>query len=111
MHEGNGPGLTPRRLGQRDGAESVTLTESQMPEHSHTATVKASSGGRGGVQTTPINNYLNEGGSYRSSADGLMAGGSVKVNNTGGNQSVNNIQPWLAINFIIALQGIFPSRS
>ena len=81
-----------------------------MPSHTHTATTHASTASRG-TTTDPTNNYWAAGGSYISSKGVNMASDAVENSSTGGGQSVNNMQPYLAINYIIALTGIFPSRN
>ena len=110
MHPGRGPGLTPRRLGEKVGASTAALTEAQLPSHSHnygTTTAPGSS-------TLPMNNALNS----RSVGRNIYAAGAPDtvmnagaVSNSGGGQAHNNLQPYLGINFIIALVGLFPSRS
>lgn len=111
MHPGRGPGLTPRTLGQRAGTETETLTAAQMPQHSHglmsinapgttyTATDNVSglarSAGGAAYQSNPSNTDLH--------ADALT--------DTGGGQAHNNMQPYLAMYFIIALVGLYPSRT
>lgn len=114
MHAGNGPGLSQRRLGQKGGVENVTLTANQLAAHSHTATLKAAS--TVADAASPAGNYLaqsndGENNFSSSSSDSSLAAGSVTTDLTGGGQSHTNMPPFLAINFIIALQGIFPSRS
>ena len=109
MHPGNGPGLTPRRLGERSGTPSVTLSAAQMPQHTHTLrgnSAAADIGTPSGAQladTAPFSNY----GPLRD-AENLAP---EAVANTGGGQAHNNLQPFLGLNFIIALVGLFPSRS
>ena len=110
MHAGRGPGLTDRRLGQKTGVETVTLNDTQIPTHTHTA--------RGSENTAaasaPGNNYVARGGGRGVSSyldSDTSVGVSKQLLQTGGGQAHNNMQPFLAIYFIIALQGLFPSRS
>ena len=113
MHPGRGPGLTSRRLGQRGGVEMVSLTEAQMPSHTHT--LRANSVGRGGGSRSPAGNSFSnvQGGfAYVTGSDtNLVDLSSMALPNTGGSQPHNNMQPFIAMNYIIALQGLYPSRS
>jgi microcystin-dependent protein len=112
MHQGQGPGLTPRVLGEISGQENVTLLASQMPTHTHQAQADASGGG----QTSPANATWGAGGRGRppayaaNPAPGAALSPQALVP-TGGNQPHNNRSPYLGVSFIIALQGIFPSRN
>ena len=106
MHPGRGPGLTSRRLGERGGSETITLTEAQMPNHTHTL---ATEGDEDPDDNDPADNALGPAGVFAPAASlQAMRGGSLQ--SAGGSQSHNNLQPFLAINFIIALQGLFPTR-
>ena len=113
MHGGNGPGLSGRTLGQRAGVETVTLTESQIGSHSHAWQVADEQGN----QTSPANNALARSptgrGGYalygNDAATAAMA--SQVVADSGGGQAHTNVQPALVVNFVIALNGIFPSRN
>lgn len=112
MHPGRGPGLTARRLGQRVGAETVTLSEAQIPSHSHT--VRATT--NGGANITPDNtaSIARSGGGIAYQTDtsaNLVDLASSTLSTTGGGQAHTNLQPFLTLNFIIALQGLYPSRS
>jgi microcystin-dependent protein len=119
VHPGNGPGLSPRRLGERFGTETVTLNDSQLPAHSHTATGQARCSDANGTTDKAKGNIWSEdlgvsSATYSSNAaDALMAADSVEVTveNSGGGQGHNNIQPCLSVNYIIALNGTFPSRN
>ncbi|MBN1545033.1 MAG: phage tail protein [Syntrophaceae bacterium] len=116
MHQGYGFGLSYRPLGQKSGTETNTLTVNQLPAHNHpvSATVKASSGQ--GSQEGPgghVLAYDHRETQYSDQAPDVdMAAASVEVavGNTGGNQAVNNMPPYLVINFQIALWGVYPSR-
>ncbi|MEX2499553.1 MAG: tail fiber protein [Wenzhouxiangellaceae bacterium] len=109
MHPGRGPGLTARRLGQRGGVESVTLSEAQMPNHQHT--VEGS--GRPAIQDDPADRYpaATSGFTPYHSPESPVNMAPQALTDTGGSQPHNNMQPFLTMNFIIALQGLYPSRS
>lgn len=113
MHPGRGPGLTDRRLGQRGGSETVTLSEAQIPNHTH-----AQLGSNEESEFDGTNNPQNslpgsvEGGKeLYADANNLQPISEAAVENTGDSQPHNNMQPFLSMNFIIALQGLYPSRS
>lgn len=112
MHPGRGPGLTSRRLGEKLGAETVTLSEAMMPSHTHTMRADGSTGGPlggGANASNPVNNYLGASVKYQNSTANQVE--MAPPTNTGGSQPHNNLQPFLAMNFIIALAGLYPSRS
>ncbi len=113
MHPGRGPGLTARRLGQRGGVESVDLTDAQLPSHNHKQKAVQPSQFTAGNSLTPANNYLAgpQTGNFYSGASNLSGMSSRTIKSTGGGQPHNNLQPYLTINFIIALTGLYPSRS
>ncbi len=109
MHPGRGPGLTPRSLGESGGSDTVTLTEAQMPPHTHGATAVVAPGN----DATPADNYPARGVGVNAYSDATpdtsMASGAVSA--AGGGVPHNNMQPFLTVNFIIALVGLYPSRS
>ena len=107
MHPGRGPGLTSRRLGQVGGTSEVTLTEeAQLGEHGHNIRATPSAG----TSNSPAGAV--PAGAPVYSAPGVLSDmSSQAMTAVGGGQSHNNMQPYLAINFIIALQGTYPSRS
>lgn len=107
MHPGRGPGLTDRRLGERGGAETVTLTEAQIPQHNHPLAGVAEFAN----QRTIDNNYFAVGSDMYTGASNLNSMAPQTVPNTGGSQPHNNMQPFLTLNYIIALVGLYPSRS
>lgn len=111
IHAGTGPGLSERRLGSKAGQETTTLTVAQMPNHNHGAYQSINTAE--GTQSTPTSGYPAKTGDgshdYANATDAQAT--NVTVGNTGGGQAHDNMQPFLTINYIIALQGIFPSRN
>ncbi|MCG6904003.1 MAG: tail fiber protein [Rhodobacter sp.] len=110
--QGAGPGLTPITMGQKAGVENNTMTETTLPNHSHTGELKASSAGPGA--STLNGNMLATGAFYSgglASADATLKAGALTTANTGGNVPFNNMQPSLAQLPCVAVQGTYPSRS
>ncbi|WP_422372777.1 phage tail protein [Hoeflea sp.] len=110
MHPGRGPGLTSRRLGERGGVEDVTLSEAQMPNHTHTMRASGENGEQG-TFTAGVALARSRGGALYQSNTGTNLESMAPLPSTGGSQAHNNMQPYLTMNFIIALQGLYPSRS
>jgi microcystin-dependent protein len=118
---GQGPGLSNRQLGRKSGSENNTLNLNQIPSHSHTITntVSAKCSDQMGTSSSPQDGIpaRNAGDipHYATSGNQTMALDAVTVNSSaasaGGGQSVNNMQPWLAINYIICMSGEYPSQS
>jgi microcystin-dependent protein len=112
MHPGNGPGLTSRRLGETGGTTTTTLTAAQMPSHQHrlrgTNASAVSEGQHNPIpgRSTPLGDRQ-----YRASDVQPAAMHTSALAATGGSQPHNNMPPFLALNFIIALMGLYPSRS
>ncbi len=109
-----GPGLTPYSLGEQSGVESTTLLSTQMPAHTHSV----QSNGGDGTQESPIGNFFAGPGAdrdlytYNAATSGTAANlnpSAVSIN--GSSLPHNNMMPYLALNFCIATQGIFPSRN
>ncbi len=107
--QGQGPGLSSYAEGQAGGAETVTLAATQMPGHTHP--VKASSSAAG--SDPPGGRALARSAShiYTAKPDTSTVMNADMLGDAGGSQPHHNIQPYLAVNFCIALTGIFPSRS
>ena len=113
---GQGPGLSNYTLGQQAGTETVTLTSNQMPQHNHLVNANEGNGSQqapgagfpaAGIVPSSGNAAVSN---YRNSSDGTtLAPTAISI--AGGSQPHNNIQPYLVINFLIALEGIFPSRN
>lgn len=110
--QGTGQGLTPRSIGEMAGHETTTLTTNNMPSHNHTATLMAENGGAGA--NTPGGNLLSQAEIYLTpgrAPDVAMASNAINVGMAGGSQPFDNMQPYLVMNYQIALVGIFPSRN
>ena len=116
---GQGPGLSNYDQGQAGGVEQETITVNQMPAHTHALTVTAavqvsttnpdSDEAGGGHLTNTSSNFYAAAGTPGNNLGGVSASGTAA--NTGGSQPVSVMQPYLALNYIIATMGIFPSRN
>lgn len=113
MHAGQGPGLTRRSLGERGGVDQVTLGVGDIPSHTH-----ALQGANAvGDQASPVGNAFAQSPTGRQgfflydNDDNTGAMDSNILASTGSQGPHNNLQPYLVLQFIIALQGTFPSRS
>jgi microcystin-dependent protein len=113
MQQGQGPGLSPRYLGEMGGSSYVTLINSEMAQHTHTALAVDDAGDN----TSPTNNTWAQSVKGRIGENLYSIGqqpnllmATQTVLPTGGSQPHNNMPPYLTITFIIALQGIFPQR-
>ncbi len=113
MHQGQGPGLSQRDLGETGGQQTVTLVLSEIPMHTHTANGKV-----GGGTANPSNMVWGTSNAAKVAANfyAPAAPSPVTMNtgalaNAGGNVPHNNMMPYLTFNFCIALQGVFPPRT
>ena len=110
LHEGSG-----HTLGEKAGAQAVTLSINQLPTHNHdfssnTCVQSASANATAGVPTR--NFWANSGrAAYSTGGVSLGARSPQAVSTVGGSQAHQNMQPFLALNFCIALTGIFPSQN
>ena len=138
--QGNGPGLTPKTMGERAGTETFTLTINELPAHNHVATSNITPAPQGAIvagnATSPENNYLAlspkigsgpnatilktyatpaaasaVAGDIKPIAGNVATAGTAAVGVTGNNLPIRIVQPYLTINYSIATQGIFPSRN
>ncbi len=109
---GDGPGLPSYRDGQKGGATTTTLTVASLPSHNHMVNANNAATSRD-LQSLPGNHFIAQNGdgsgNFATTADTTM--NAQMIGNTGGSQLFNNMQPYLAIYYIIALMGIYPSRS
>lgn len=106
---GTGPGLSPYSVGQSGGTESVTLVGQHMPSHNHALAAVQ----RSGDLADPSGRVLARaasGNTYHA-VDSTVQMAESALGQAGGGQAHNNVQPYLALSFIIALQGIYPQRS
>jgi microcystin-dependent protein len=109
IHQGQGAGLLSYVAGQAGGTETVTLAAAQMPEHTHS--VKASSSAA--ASDKPEGSALAKSHShiYTAEPDTSTVMNANMLGDAGGSASHDNIQPYLAVNFCIALTGIFPAQN
>ncbi|MCU0496011.1 MAG: tail fiber protein [Anaerolineae bacterium] len=108
VHQGQAPGLGSYVLGETGGVETVTLTPSTLPTHNHIVMIA----NQAATDTTPANTLVpaaSVANIYDVGPDTTLSPSTIQP--AGGSQPHNNIQPILAINFIISLYGIFPSPS
>jgi len=105
ISSGQGPGLSNYDLGQMGGNETVTLTTGQIPAHNHAINANSGDANDG----SPANSFPAGGGAYNSAANAAM--NQAMASTVGGNQPHENRPPYLTLNWIIALEGIYPSRN
>lgn len=109
LNQGQGPGLSPRTIGEMGGVEQVTLTSQQLPNHTHTLAAASA-----GTRTSSAGGNLLASGEadiYARGAGQPVALSPDQLSPAGGSQPHTNLQPALAVNFFIAFEGIFPSRN
>jgi microcystin-dependent protein len=108
LSSGQGPGLSSYDLGQVGGTESVTLTINQMPQHFHTVAPQASANA---PTASKANGNIPAGGDFYDVPPGGVALAPSNSSLVGGSQPFQNLNPYLVLNYCIALEGIFPSRN
>lgn len=111
VHWGQGPGLQNYVLGEVDGASTVSLISTEMPMHTHAVSAVAGVGtsevpALGNLAQSSIRSDL-----YKSSPSSMTVMSPLAVGSAGGSQAHNNMPPYLAVAFCIAVQGIFPARN
>jgi microcystin-dependent protein len=109
IHTGAGPGLAPYALGQAAGTENVQLLANQLPAHTHALNAYNGAGNK----TTVAGSLLANGAKpdYYSDQPASTTLNPAAIGSAGGGAPVSILQPYLTVTFIIALQGIYPSRS
>ena len=107
MHMGAGPGLTPRQQGQAIGEERISLNEAQIPPHNHAMQVTNVDADN----NRPSNDMIAKSQIYTATTTPTVTLNDATIANAGGGQAHDNIQPSLVMNYIIALEGVYPSRS
>ena len=126
---GQGPGLSNYDLGQVGGNENVTLTQNELPTHTHVVTLNglgatANVKNAAGNQQSPVGNvpaieeaagvtatYSNAAPDAAMAAGAISVGGTASASPTGGSTPFDIVQPYLTLHYCIALEGIFPSRN
>jgi len=108
FHQGSNNAGDSRIIGEISGSETVTLITQQIPQHSHTLAANSANGGQqspaGGVWAgSPLDQYSTSAPTVAMNPNG--------IGNSGGNQPHDNLPPYLVVNFIISLFGIFPSQN
>jgi microcystin-dependent protein len=107
MHPGQGPGLSLHDLGESAGSDTVTLLNSEMLAHTHTLPQAAAADGN---QQSPGGNLWARSRTPLFSASSTSNGTMNTPSPAGNSQPHNNLPPYLVLNFVIALQGVFPPR-
>lgn len=109
IHQGAGPGLSSRPIGQKSGTETVTVSATQLPPHSHT--LMASDDPADARSPLGRITAKSTGSSLYGGTGTLQPLNGQAIGNTGGSQPHTNLMPTLCVNYIIALFGIYPSRN
>lgn len=108
MAHGQGPGLTDRAIGESSGTANVTLLQSEMPSHTHLVNAQPSRADRANANLSALAASADS--IYSSTGTGMVLD-PTSVGLAGGSQPHNNMQPYLTLNFVIAMAGIFPARN
>jgi microcystin-dependent protein len=112
MHPGQGPGLSLHDLGEIGGSQTVTLLESEIPSHSHSLMANAIAGNVNAPSSGVSLARSRNANAYQSNVtQNLVLMADQAVTPAGGDQPHNNMQPYLTLNFCIALQGVYPPRT
>jgi microcystin-dependent protein len=109
MHPGQGPSLSLHDLGETGGSETVTLLQSEIPAHSHNVMANTAPADTNAPGPTFVLAQSTGTNAYSSQASNAILSFNTLVP-AGGDQPHNNMQPYLTLNFCIAMQGVFPPR-
>jgi len=107
IHSGNGPGLTPVTQGSISGTETVTMSVAQMPNHNHALLANDTAADT----ETPNGNAIAAEKIYKAGQSADKTLHTESIANSGSAQAIDTVQPYIALNCIIALQGLYPSRN
>jgi len=110
IHAGSGPGLSPRNIGAKGGAERVTLSLNQLPNHKHGLRALDKPGDSGNPQNRHWAATSGSPDYYTSDPPDVNMDNNA-LTSVGGSQAHSNMMPFLGIHFIIALFGVYPSRN
>jgi microcystin-dependent protein len=112
IHQGQGPGLSEHYLGEMSGSNTVTLDITQLPAHNHTVNAVSANGNQNepSYYNLPANT-LSTDKEYSDATTNITRMNATMISVAGGSQPMNNIQPYITVTYIIALQGVFPPRS
>jgi microcystin-dependent protein len=111
MHPGQGPGLSLHDLGETGGSDTVTLLESEIPSHNHSLMAAVPPALLNAGSSSTALSRSSGGPAYQTSNAGLVHMNFNAIAPAGGSQPHNNMQPYLTLNFCIALQGVYPPRT
>lgn len=114
--QGTGPGLSPYQVGEIGGSVTVTLLSNQIPQHNHGFPASAEPANSSTPSSATLLGSGSRGSLPRYASPALQSGApatmsGIMIGNAGGSQPHNNLMPYLTLNYIIALAGIFPARS
>jgi microcystin-dependent protein len=112
MFWGQGPGLSLHDIGEVGGSQTVTLIQNEIPAHNHNYQVRPTALASG-QSSSPTGNYGGRSNSrpYNTTPTANQFMGPTAIQPTGGSFPHNNMMPYLTMNFVIAMQGVFPPRS
>ena len=110
VHQGQGSGLSQRFLGEQGGSQNVTLLVSEMPFHTHTLQASFTPADLKEPQDGAVLTRNQNGAIYNPAVAPLVTMAPQTLTPAGGSLPHNNMMPYLTLNFIIAMQGVFPPR-